>query len=217
MSLFKAVIFDFGGVFTSSPVEMFARFEKEHGLPEKFIGSVIKKNHLHNAWARYERSEIDRDEFDIAFAKESSAAGFEISGETLLSLLSLQLKHEMIDVLEKIVQQGFKTGCITNNLPDFSSTEMVKNPEEELLARQVMKTFDYVIESSKVGLRKPQPEIYTMMCDELNVPPDQCVFLDDLGINLKPARALGMATIKVPLGDVSPAINELTSLLGLSS
>lgn len=217
MRSFRAVIFDFGGVFTSSPVEMFAEYERENSLPEKFIGGVIKTNHLNNAWARYERSEMSRDEFNTAFALETSAAGFEISGETLLSLLRLQLKPIMIDALQLVKGHGYKTGCITNNLPDFSSTAMVAKQSGEKIARQLMSSFDKIIESSKAGVRKPQPEIYMMMCDKLEVTPHQCIFLDDLGINLKPAKALGMTTIKVPFGDVSPAVKELMSLLDLSS
>ncbi len=209
----KAVIFDFGGVFTSSPVEMFAAYEKQHGLPEKFIGSVIKHNHNNNAWAKYERSEIDRSQFDKAFAEESKLQGHEIAGETLLSLLRLTLKPEMVSALSKVKSAGFKTGCITNNLPKLSSTDMVAGDVEGKQAEQVMRLFDHVIESSKAGIRKPEPEIYTMMADALAVSPGECVFLDDLGINLKPAKALGMATIKVPFGDVSPAIKELMTLL----
>ena len=217
MRNYNAVIFDFSGVFTSSPVEMFAKYEREHKLPEKYIGGVIKINHHDNAWARYERSEISREEFDAAFASETLAAGFEIRGETLLSLLRLQLKPAMIDALQLVKKHGYKTGCITNNLPDFSSTAMVANQSEESQAQQVMASFDEVIESSKAGVRKPQPEIYTMMCGKLDVEPEQAIFLDDLGINLKPAKALGMTTIKVPFGDVSPAVEELMMLLGLSN
>ena len=211
----KAVIFDFGGVFTSSPVENFARFERENGLPEKFIGGVIKTNHHTNAWARFERAEIAIDEFNTAFAEETRAAGFEITGLTLVSLLALNLYPEMAEALRRVKAAGFKTGCITNNLPKFDSAAMVAKAAKADEAKAILANFDHVIESSKAGVRKPEARIYEMMCEVLAVTPASCVFLDDLGINLKPARAMGMTTIKVPLGDVAPAIDELGALLGL--
>lgn len=210
-----AVIFDFGGVFTTSPVENFAKFERAHGLPEKFIGGVIKNNHHANAWARFERAEISIDEFDRLFAEETRAAGFEIPGTTLVSLLALTLRPEMAAALRRVKTSGFKTGCITNNLPAFDSAAMVADEEKAAQAKKILSLFDHVIESSKAGVRKPEPRIYEMMCEALNVAPAQCVFLDDLGINLKPARAMGMTTIKVPLGDVAPAIAELHALLAI--
>lgn len=211
----NAVIFDFGGVFTSSPVENFARFEREHGLPEKFIGGVIKTNHHANAWAQFERAEITLDDFDTAFAEETKAAGFEITGRMLVSLLALNLYPEMAEALRRVKGAGFKTGCITNNLPQFDSAAMVAQAKKADEAKAILGNFDHVIESSKAGVRKPEPRIYEMMCEALDTGPRSCVFLDDLGINLKPARAMGMTTIKVPLGDVAPAIDELGAVLGL--
>ncbi len=216
MHTLKAVIFDFGGVFTSSPVEEFAKFEQAHNLPQRFLGGVIKTNHHYNAWAKFERAEIDQHEFDTAFALETQAAGHRVSGATLLSLLRLTLKPVMIEAFAKVRQAGFKTGCITNNLPNLDSQSMLANGEDARAAAEILQQFDYVIESSKVGVRKPEPQIYTMMCEALAVEPAQCVFLDDLGINLKPAQVLGMHTIKVPFGDVTPAVAELYARLGLN-
>ena len=209
----KAVIFDFGGVFTTSPVENFGVFERKNNLPEKFIGGVIKNNHHTNAWAQFERAEISFDEFDKAFAEETRAAGHEIRGSTLVSLLALKLRPEMVDALRRTRDKGMLTGCITNNLPKFDSTAMVADADKASKAKKILGLFDHVIESSKSGVRKPEPRIYEMMCEALNVEAEQCVFLDDLGINLKPAKAMGMKTIKVPLGDVTPAIAELDALL----
>lgn len=212
--MIEAVIFDFGGVFTTSPLENFARYERANGLPEKFLGGVIKKDHHTNAWARFERSEIDLDAFDRAFAEETRHAGREVAGRTLVSLLALELRPEMVAALARVKQAGLKTGCITNNLPDADSIAMLADPSRAEVAKSVLADFDHVIESSKAGVRKPEPAIYQMMCAALEVVPPACVFIDDLGINLKPARELGMATIKAPLGDVSPAIEELYALLG---
>jgi putative hydrolase of the HAD superfamily len=216
MKEIQAVIFDFGGVFTSSPVEEFFKFEQTHKLPEKFLGGVIKTNHQHNAWARFERGEINQIDFNQAFSIETAAAGYEVSGDILLSLLSLSLKPVMVAALATIKQAGFKTGCITNNLPNMDSKSMLSDSADVAAADDIFAQFDHVIESSKVGIRKPEPIIYTMMCEALSVQPAQCVFLDDLGINLKPAQAMGMHTIKVPFGDVTPAVEELFALLELN-
>lgn len=213
---FEAVIFDFGGVFTTSPVQNFAVFEREHSLPERFIGSVIKTNMHDNAWARFERAEMTLEEFDAAFAEESRTAGFEIRGATLIDLLKLHFNHEMIGALARVKEAGYKTGCITNNLPKIDSKGMLAPGENRETVERIHANFDHIIESSKAGVRKPEPRIYEMMCEALGVTPATCIFLDDLGVNLKPARGMGMTTIKVPFGDVAPAIDELSTLLGLS-
>ncbi len=213
---FDAVIFDFGGVFTTSPVQNFAVFEHEHGLPERFLGNVIKQNHHTNAWAQYERAEIDVDAFDDMFAAETKAAGHEVRGRTLVSLLSLKLYPEMIEALARVKQAGFKTGCITNNLREIDSKAMIAASEDREAIEGIFANFDHVIESSKAGVRKPEPRIYEMMCEALGVAPTKCIFLDDLGINLKPAKAMGMTTIKVLFGDVKPAISELSSALNVA-
>lgn len=212
----KAVIFDFGGVFTTSPVENFGVFERQHDLPARFIGGVIKNNHHANAWARFERAEICIEEFDGLFAEETKAAGFEIAGKKLVSLLALTLRPEMVAALRRVKMAGYQTGCITNNLPQFDSTAMLAETGKAVQAQEILSLFDHVIESSKAGIRKPEPRIYELMCEALDVAPAACVFLDDLGINLKPARAMGMTTIKVPLGDVRPAIEVLASTLEIS-
>ncbi|MEQ8177872.1 MAG: HAD-IA family hydrolase [Amphiplicatus sp.] len=216
MGAIEAVIFDFGGVFTTSPVEHFGVFERENGLPERFLGGVIKANHHANAWARYERAEIGLEEFDGLFAAETKAAGHEVRGATLVSLLAMTFRPEMIEALVRVKRAGFKTGCITNNLPELDTKAMLAAGESKEEADRILGNFDHVIESSKAGVRKPEPRIYEMMCEALAVAPGACVFLDDLGINLKPAQAMGMRTIKVPFGDVMPAIVELEALLGIS-
>ena len=218
MAAYEAIIFDFGGVFTTSPVSSFAKFEREHGIPEKFIGGVIKSNIHGGAFAQFERAEINLDTFDRLFAEETKAAGYEISGRTLVSLLKLDFHPVMIDALARVKAAGYKTGCITNNLPDMGSEEMVAAAAGNLeTLNTIFSNFDHVIESSKAGVRKPEPRIYEMMCDALNTAPEKCIFLDDLGINLKPAKAMGMRTIQVPLEDVKPAIRELESFLSLQA
>ncbi|WP_199580611.1 HAD-IA family hydrolase [Bradyrhizobium sp. MOS003] len=205
----EAVIFDFGGVLTSSPFEAFARFETERGLPVDIIRRTNAANHLENAWAKFERAEIDIDTFDELFATESLALGAEVRGRDVLPLLQGHLRPEMVEALKRIKAQ-FKTGCITNNLPANAIGSMTGR---SLYIAEVMVFFDHVIESAKIGLRKPDPRIYRLMVETLKVDPNNCVYLDDLGVNLKPAREMGMTTIKVASG--AQAIAELEVATGL--
>ncbi|TQF43869.1 HAD family hydrolase [Bradyrhizobium sp. UNPF46] len=205
----EAVIFDFGGVLTSSPFEAFTRFETERGLPADIIRRTNAANHLENAWAKFERAEVDIETFDRLFAEESLALGAEVRGREVLPLLQGDLRPEMVEALKRIKAQ-FKTGCITNNLPANAIGSLTGR---SLYIAEVMVLFDHVIESAKIGLRKPDPRIYKMMVETLKVDPAQCVYLDDLGVNLKPAREMGMTTIKVASG--AQAIAELEQATGL--
>ncbi|PIT05050.1 HAD family hydrolase [Bradyrhizobium nitroreducens] len=205
----EAVIFDFGGVLTSSPFEAFTRFETERGLPADIIRRTNAANHLENAWAKFERAEVDIETFDRLFAEESLALGAEVRGREVLPLLQGDLRPEMVEALERIKAQ-FKTGCITNNLPANAIGSLTGR---SLYIAEVMVLFDHVIESAKIGLRKPDPRIYKMMVETLKVDPAKCVYLDDLGVNLKPAREMGMTTIKVASG--AQAIAELEQATGL--
>ena len=205
----EAVIFDFGGVLTSSPFEAFARFETERGLPADIIRRTNAANPLENAWARFERAEVDIETFDRLFAEESLALGAEVRGREVLPLLHGDLRPEMVEALKRIKAQ-FRTGCITNNLPANAIGSLTGR---SLYIAEVMVLFDHVIESAKIGLRKPDPRIYQMMVETLKVDPKNCVYLDDLGVNLKPAREMGMTTIKVASG--AQAIAELEKATGL--
>ncbi|HEY1632588.1 MAG TPA: HAD-IA family hydrolase [Rhizomicrobium sp.] len=208
--MIEAVIWDFGGVFTSSPFEAFARYEREKGLPADLIRRINSQNHLENAWARFERAELDLDGFDKAFAAEASILGHEVPGRDIIGLLSGDFRPDVIEALRRIKQAGLKTGCITNNVP---ANQTGSAEGRTLYAREVMALFDHVIESAKTGIRKPDPRIYAMMCEVLGVKPELCVYLDDLGVNLKPARAMGMTTIKVESGP--QAIAELERATGM--
>jgi putative hydrolase of the HAD superfamily len=207
--MIEAVICDFGGVITTSPFEAFARFEAERGLPADIIRRTNAANHLENAWAKFERAEIDADAFDDLFAAESRALGVEVRGKDVLPLLSGDLRPEMVEAVRR-AKEKFKTGCITNNLP---ANSIGSNAGRSLYVAEVMALFDHIIESAKIGLRKPDPRIYRMMTDALSVDPKNCVYLDDLGVNLKPAREIGMTTIKVM--NAKQAIAELQAATGL--
>ena len=203
-----AVLWDFGGVILSSPFEAFARYEREHGLPVGFIRSVNATDPLHNAWALLERSDITPAEFDGRFADESAVLGHRVAGSDVLALLSGEVRPEMVELLDRVIAAGYRTACLTNNVVGGHAT-----PERAALVGAVMARFDLVVESSKVGVRKPEPRFYEIACEQLGVVPHECVFLDDLGINLKPAAAMGMTTIKVL--DAPQAIADLERVLAL--
>ncbi len=209
----KTILWDFGGVFTTSPFEAFARFERERGLPSNFIRDVNTRNNLTNAWAQFESNKITREEFDTKFEEESAEMGHPVRGAEVLMLLSGQVRPRMVQVLKQC-KQHFAVGCITNNMKPAASSEPapVSNATNE--SSQIMQLFDTIVESSVEGVRKPDPRIYEIACNRLNCSPNECVFLDDLGINLKPARAMGMITIKVV--DPDEAIDELSVATGLT-
>ena len=192
----QAVIWDFGGVLTSSPFEAFQRYEAQKGLPKDFVRSVNAINIQANAWAKLERSEVTADEFDALFREESTALGHEVPGKDILGLLSGDIRPAVVEAL-KTCKAQVKVGCITNNAPIGKGAGMSSDSKKAELVSEIMTLFDHVIESSKLGIRKPDPRIYALMCEALDVDPANCVYLDDLGINLKPARAMGMHTIKV--------------------
>ncbi|HWJ64513.1 MAG TPA: HAD-IA family hydrolase [Acidimicrobiales bacterium] len=197
-----AVLFDFGGVITTSPFEAFARYEETNGLPSDFLRRVNATDPDTNAWAQLERNEIDLAGFDAAFAEESSRLGHHVRGGDVLGLLSGDLRPSMVRAVE-VIAPRMKTGLLTNNVVGMDPSGAIAD---------VVSHFDVVIESSVVGVRKPDPAFYELACERLAIDPTEAVFLDDLGVNLKPARALGMQTIKV--GDPATALAELERILG---
>ncbi len=212
--MFKAVLWDFGGVITTSPFEAFSRFEAENGLPKDFIRGINSTNPETNAWAKLESNEIDVASFDSLFAAEASEKGHQVRGKDVIALLSGDVRPEMVKAL-KIIKSQMPVGCITNNVKNAGAGPgMASNAERAAAVADVMQLFDVIIESSKVGIRKPNPEIYKVACEAMNIKPEDAIFLDDLGINLKPAKALGMTTIKVL--NSADAIEALEGHLGLA-
>ncbi|QXQ07608.1 HAD-IA family hydrolase [Sphingosinicellaceae bacterium] len=211
---FEAVIWDFGGVITSSPFEAFTRFETERGLPTDFIRRINATDGDRNAWAQLERAEIGADDFDALFASEAKAAGFDVRGAEVLALLAGAIRPRMVEALARCRSAGLKLGCITNNAKVGRGSGMVDDEAKSDAVAAVMAKFDHVIESSKIGLRKPDPRIYQLMCEQLGVAPATCVYLDDLGINCKPAAALGMTAIKV--SGEAQALDDLGRILGIA-
>lgn len=210
----EAVLWDFGGVITSSPFEAFNRMEEAKGLPKDFVRSINATNPDTNAWAKFERSEISPAEFDKAFADEARAKGGDVTGAEVIACLAGSVRPEMVKALS-IVKANYKTACITNNVKAGEGAGMARSEDVASEIATLMDTyFDHVIESSKVEIRKPDPRIYQMACEAIGVAADKCVYLDDLGINLKPARAMGMQTIKVL--NAEQAITELEAILDMS-
>jgi putative hydrolase of the HAD superfamily len=211
---FNTVIFDFGGVITTSPFEAFNRMEAIRGLPNDFVRSVNTRNPNDNAWAKFERAECNAAEFDVLFAAEARVLGHELDGASVIACLSGDIRPAMVTALDVLKSKGFALGCITNNVPSGKGAGMAGSDEKAAAIAAVMGRFDHIIESSKAGVRKPDPRIYAMMCEALAVVPSQCIYLDDLGINCKPAAAMGMAAIKVTSGD--QALQDLGALLALT-
>lgn len=212
LAMKKAVLWDFGGVILTSPFEAFRRYETEHGLPEDFIRAVNHTNPHSNAWALLERNEITADEFDTLFQSESAALGHAVAGADVLALLAGDVRPEMVAMLDRVKAAGYRVGCLTNNVIG-RDTDLVGDDRAAQIA-EIMARFDAVVESSRVGVRKPETRFYEIACELLDVHPTECVFLDDLGINLKPAAALGMTTIKVTTA--AQAIDDLAAALGWS-
>ena len=209
--MIKAVFWDFGGVITSSPFDSFNIFEESQNLPKDIIRTINSTNPDNNAWAKLERSEIDQEEFDSLFEFESQEFGFSIRGKEVLTLLKGQIRPEMVKALRKI-KNKLVQGCLTNNIQSNDNQEIQKeNTSISRAHQEVMGLFDFVFESSKENVRKPDPRFYELACDRGKVKPSEVVFLDDLGINLKPARELGMQTIKVVKADL--ALRELQNLI----
>lgn len=210
---FDAVIFDFGGVITASPFEAFNRLEAERGLPRDFIRSVNAANPDSNAWALFERAEIDAARFDALFAQEAAALGYPLEGAAVLAVLSGAIRPAMVTALDQLRDAGYRLGCITNNVPAGHGAGMARSGDAKDAYEQIFARFEHTIESSKAGVRKPDPRIYRMMCEMLGLEPARCVYLDDLGINCKPAAALGMHAIKVTSGE--QALADLSAAVGL--
>ena len=195
--MIKAIFWDFGGVITSSPFEAFNVFEKNNDLPSDFLRKVNSTNPDDNAWAKLERSEVNLEEFDLLFEEESNKLGHAVKGKEVIALLQGQIRPEMVNALQKIKGKLIQA-CLTNNIQSLKKeTFEENNVSVSGKHEEIMKLFDFVIESSKVNLRKPDPAFYKLACEKAEIEPFEAVFLDDLGINLKPAKILGMKTIKV--------------------
>ena len=197
--MIKAVFWDFGGVITTSPFDSFNIYEEKRNLPKDLIRTINSTNPDNNAWAKLERSEIDQEEFDSLFEVESRQFGHSVPGKQVLTLLKGQIRPEMVKAIREIKDKLIQ-GCLTNNIQSTEDQELEKDNVGTAISetnQEIMGLFDFVFESSKENVRKPDPDFYKLACQKGGVNPHEVIFLDDLGINLKPAKALGMKTIKV--------------------
>ena len=192
-SSFRAVFWDFGGVILSSPFDAFLQYEAKKGLPQAFLRKVNATNPDTNAWALLERNEVSPRDFNDLFMAESTALGHPVPGSDVLALLAGEIRPAMVQALDTVKAAGYRMACLTNNVVGSDGA----SPERREAVAAIMSRFDAVVESSKVGCRKPETRFYEIACETLQVSPHECVFLDDLGVNLKPAAAMGMHTIKV--------------------
>jgi putative hydrolase of the HAD superfamily len=212
----KAVLFDFGGVILTSPFDAFNTYESENGLPADLIRTINKTNPDDNAWAKLERSDVSPAGFAELFQAEASALGHIVDGKAILGLLAGEIRPEMVEALRLIGEAGFKTACLTNNFvshEDRGSGVDSSDPRRGVALAEVMALFDEVVESARVGIRKPEIRFYEIALEALGIEATEAVFLDDLGINLKPARAMGMSTIKV--ASAEQALGELEKIIDL--
>jgi putative hydrolase of the HAD superfamily len=219
-AMIRAALFDFGGVIVDGPFEAFADYERAHDLPDGLIRRINATDPDTNAWASLERGEIDPDGFAERFEAEARALGHPVNGHAVLGLLSGsvtggtstsmgRLRPAMVEAVRRCSERLI-TGLLTNNFHPSSAS--ASGPSASDPYAEVMALFDGVIESRLVGVRKPDPRFYEMACARLKIEPTEAVFLDDLGINLKPARAMGMTTIKV--GEPAAALAELEAVVG---
>ena len=207
-----AVFWDFGGVILSSPFEAFARYERGANLPEGTIRTINATNSDANAWARFERSDVSFDEFCGLFEAEARGFGHIVNAREVMALLHGEVRPTMVEALRRCKAANLKVACLTNNVRTSESPGAEGETRPEV--NEVMSLFDHVTESRHAGVRKPEVRFYEMACEAVGVRPTQVVFLDDLGINLKPAAAMGMRTIKV--GDPDVALRELERHVGLA-
>lgn len=216
--MIRATLWDFGGVVTTSPFEAFAAYERNSNLPDGLVRRVNSTNPDTNAWARLERNDVDIPEFVPLFEAEAAALGFEVDGHAVLACLSGDVRPQMAEAVRRCSDR-LVAYCLTNNFRAGSSGEKgsgidADDPDRQQRLDEVRAHFTEIIESSLVGLRKPDPKVYELACQRMGVEPHEVVFLDDLGINLKPAREMGMTTIKVVDPDV--ALAELEEVVGFA-
>jgi putative hydrolase of the HAD superfamily len=209
---YQAVLWDFGGVLTESPFIAFARFEDARGLPRDFLRRVNSVNADANAWARFERGEITLAQFGDAFEAECLVHGHAVRGEEVIALLYGEIRPQMVEAVRRCGEH-YTTACLTNNIKTGRGHGLPTSDSRAAEVASVMNLFDFVLESSVIGARKPEPRFYQLALERLGIEASAAVYLDDLGINLKPARKLGMTTIKVE--STAQALAELEAVLRL--
>lgn len=205
----KAVIFDLGGVVLESPLHFITEYEKKKGLPENFVARVVGGYAARpdGPWQKLERGELHLNEFCVEFDREIEALGERMSTAEMMAEMAEKtfIRPIMLEAIRRIRQAGTQVAALTNN---WKSDDAQYERMDELRSE-----FHVFVESCIVGMRKPDPRIYELTLSKLGIDGSDAVFLDDIGKNLKAAKALGLATIKV--ADPEQALRELSELLSL--
>lgn len=201
----RAVVFDIGGVIQDSPLHAIARYERDHGLPPDAINRAVVAAGEQGAWSRLERGELTVEAWRAPFERDCRAHGLTVSATRLMQYIAEagRERPQMLRAVSRLRERGLRVGALTNN---WATETSARGPHP--IARHV----DALVESRAVGMRKPDPRIYQLICRRLGVEPPQAAFLDDIGRNLKSAKALGMHTIKVD--EPAQALRELSALVG---
>ena len=212
----QCVIFDLGGVVFESPIVKLAELESSHGLEVHALNRFIMQS---SSWSALEKGIMNPVQFTVAYDAEVSEMArrrlvddklLSITGETVLRTIAsagAESRPAYREAIAALRSKGFKTVALTNNFQSLGATSALS---------LVSGMFDLVVESSMVGLRKPDPAIYRLVCEKAHVTPAHCVFLDDIGKNLVPAKEMGMDTIRVSGQDVGgvDALHKLEKILG---
>lgn len=204
----NTVLFDLGGVVLGSPLHAIRDYEQHLGFERNAINLVAANTAPHGAWSRLERGEIEMEVFYLEFESDCNEAGLAIDARLMMQQMSesSEPRPAMLTAIARLREAGFKVGALTNNWAHAGDTDRNDG------TRALRGLFDVFIESSVEGLRKPDPAIYRLACERLDAAPEEMIFLDDIGGNLKPALAMGMATIKVDAPN--RALSELSELVG---
>jgi putative hydrolase of the HAD superfamily len=204
---YDAVVFDLGGVVFPSPLAAFDVYDAEAGLDPGTVRRIVRESAESGAWAALERGELLLDACFAALAEEARELGVELDVARVFELIAAASAPvpAMVRAVERIREEGLRVGALTNNWIGPDGAHAPGGDERGI-------AFDVVVESAVEGIRKPDPAIYELVLDRLGVTAERTVYLDDLGPNLKPARAMGMTTIKVVDPDV--ALGELRDVIG---
>jgi epoxide hydrolase-like predicted phosphatase len=197
----RGLLVDFGGVLTSNVFESFREFCRTEGLEEDAFVNLFRDPAARGDLRRVETGEIDEAEFSRGLAERLGVAEHEGLVDRLFA--GMRPDEAMVEAVAAARRAGVRTGLVSNS---WGEAGYDRSRFGEL--------FDAVVISGEIGIRKPAPEIYALAAQRLGRAPERCVFVDDLPGNLKPARAIGMATVLHR--DAETTLAELEEHLGVS-
>jgi epoxide hydrolase-like predicted phosphatase len=200
----RAVVFDLGGVLTTSPVPALARLLVPQGHDPQTVYAWF--TNPTGAWAQYETGQLTEQEVQPALEREAEKVGLDLDVRAFLETFfaGFEVRPKMVQVVESMKGRA-RLGCLTNTVR--------RNAGAELFGIAAV-AFDAVVASCEVGMRKPAPDIYDLMCRKLGVGPAEVVFLDDHQPNVQAAREVGMTGLLFTTEDI--AIRALEEATGFS-